>query len=118
MGRRANIIEAARTCVNVLPSCKRKDLYRMYDIHFDLCMLMTVNVKIKRILHEILNNVEAGHTSKALLLRYYKLNHIQGVCIKKFRKKAFINCDNLAITDTLSQVSMKICGMITSLQSI
>ena len=59
-----------------------------------------------------------GHFDKALLLRYYKLNHIQGVCIKKMTKKSFINRENLAITDTLSQVSMKICGMITSLQTI
>ena len=46
MGRRANLVQAARDCVNALPVCKRKDLNVLYDSDFGLCMVMTTRRKL------------------------------------------------------------------------
>lgn len=89
MGRRANLVQAARDCVNALPVCKRKHLNVLYDSNFGLCMVMTTRRKLIHILHSLLDCIEyLKPINLDMLYRYYKLNHTHMICLKRN------NCEN------------------------
>ena len=88
MGRRANLVQAARDCVNALPVCKRKEIFNLYDSDFGLCMIMTTRRKLIHILHSLLDCIEyLKPIPKDMLYRYYKLNHIHRHCLSKCKCK-------------------------------
>ena len=95
MGKRAQLFQSARECINVIECPKPNEI--LYNNDFGLCMIFLTRQKLMNVAHKIINDIykrnDINECIKSNLLRFYKLNKLHTFQLKKYNTSHFIDID-------------------------
>ena len=85
MGKRAQLFQSARECINVLECPKPNEI--LYKNDLGLCMIFLTRQKLMNVAHKIINDIyKRNECIKSNLLRFYKLNKLHTFQLIKYNK--------------------------------
>ena len=110
MGKRAQLFQSARECINVLQCPKPNEI--LYKNDLGLCMIFLTRQKLMNVAHKIINDIYKNKIcDKSNLLRFYKLSKLHTFQLKKYNTS---HCHFIDI-DTNVNYLQKISYMITQI---